>query len=139
LSDQLALFGELVHRRHARCVGVLLLLDAAHDWTLRVPAQRCGRTAASWSVLARHVPQLGESHVLAGTYQTRVLGDGEDAADAPPPCDGVHFEHRLMPDCGSVFSFLRAEGRIQPVPGDSVIHDDLEAALEECMPRLTLA
>jgi hypothetical protein len=138
ITDQLCLFGDLVHRRYGRCVGVLLLLDpGTHEWTYRVPAQRCGKTASCWSASIHDVPQVGHDHLLAGSFQTRVLAAGEDAADAPPPCDGVHFVLRLDPGGGSVLSFLRAEGRTQAVPADVVVFDDLEAALQECLSRLS--
>jgi hypothetical protein len=139
VTDRLALFVELVHRRHNCCVGALLLLDRrSGDWNFRIPAQRCGRTASCWSALARDVPQVSEYDLLAGSFQSRLLASGEDAADAPPPHDGVHFVLRLEEGGGSILCFIRAQGKTIFVPADQVIYDDLEAALEECLPRLKL-
>ncbi len=138
LTDQLALFCELLHRRHGRCVGALLLLDGrAREWSFRIPAQRCGRTASCWSALARDVHQTSGGVLLAGTYQSRVLDGGEDVADAVPPCDGVHLVHVISPQRQSIWTFVRAEGVTRRVPAEDVVFDDLEAALQECLPRLT--
>ena len=139
LANDLALFGELVWQQHRRCVGVLLLLDRrSHEWTYRVPAQRCGKGAACWSALRQDVSQVAEDHLLAGSYQTRLLAQGEESADAPPPHDGVHFVHVIEPAPTAVWSCLRGEGHTHAVPADDVIYDDVQAALEECLPRLRL-
>ena len=75
--------------------------------------------------------------LLAGTYQSRVLDGGEEAADAVPPCDGVHLVHVIRPERQSVWAFVRAGGLTHRVPAGDLLFDDLEAALQACLPRLT--
>ena len=144
MADQLVLFGDLVWRRHGRCVAVLLLMDpATRRWSFRVPAQRCGPAASCWSASAADVPRRarGGGPLLAGSYQTRLLAGGEAPGHAPPPHDGVHVVHQVGPAGGpgpqSVSVFLTAGGRMRPVAAEEVLLDDLEAGLEECLPRLT--
>ena len=139
LTDHLAVLCELVWQRHRRCFAVVLLLNPqTGDWCYGVPRQRCGKTASCWSTLRRHVPEAPEDTLLAGSFQTRVLAPGEDAADAVPPVPGAHIVHEIKPQ-HLIRCFLRLDDRTHPVAARVVIADDLEAALEGWMPRLTFS
>lgn len=142
LTDWVALLGERFRRVHRRCVATVLLLDVrTAGWSAAVPAQRCGRTAACWSAARVDFPHFPPDAVVAGSFQTRVLSPGEDPGDCPPPHDGLHFVHVLAGDGESqtIHSYFRAGGDTRPVPAADVIFDDLEAVIEQALPRLTLA
>lgn len=141
LTDHLALLGERFHARHGRCVAAVLLLDvASRQWSWAIPAQRCARDAACWSASRADFPAFPPTALLAGSFQTRVLAEGEQPADCPPPHDGLHFVlvagQRGEPP--AIWSFVRAAGRTRHVPAADLIVDDLDAAIAQALPRLTL-
>lgn len=137
LVDGLAMYCEMLRQRHERCAGILLLLEAKRrEWTFRIPAQRCSRMASCWSVLRRDVPDVPEDALLCGTFQSRVLNDGEGPADAVPPVDGAHFVMAVRADDRAVWSYLRCGGRTELVQPQVVLFDDLNALLEESLSRM---
>ncbi|HEX8911284.1 MAG TPA: hypothetical protein VF796_02915 [Humisphaera sp.] len=147
LTDWSALVCDRFRRAHGRCFAVVLLLeldrgrsDGVTPWAAVVPAQRCGRTAACWSVARADLPRFPDRAAVAGSFQTRALSPGEDPADCPPPHDGVHFVHTLAETPGGpqhIHCFLRAGGETRPVRADAVVFDDLAAAIAQARPRIT--
>ena len=137
LTDALAIFCEEIHRRHGRCVAVLLLLESKNkEWNFRVPAQRCSRGSSCWSVLRSDVPDVPADALLAGSYQSRVIEPGESPEDAVPPSPGVHFVHAIHPDHQGIWCFLRDDERTERVPAPHVVFDDMAAWVAEAIPRL---
>jgi hypothetical protein len=86
LVDRLANACLWFWRRHRRCVGIVLLLDPGRrSWTAVIPAQRCSADSACWSGARRDVPGTDPDTAIAGSFQSRILAPGEEAADCPPP------------------------------------------------------
>lgn len=146
LTDWLAIFSERFWAEQHRCVAAVLLLDIQScGWAMALPAQRCGRDAACWSTLRSDFPQFPDTAVLCGTFQSRVLAEGEDPADAVPPIPGLHLVLSLPGTVevqpGRVYCFVRTDavaGSTRLVPAADVIFDDWAAALEQALPRLTM-
>lgn len=110
------------------------------QWSSAIPAQRCAKDAACWSASRADFPDFPSAALLAGSFQTRVLADGEQPADCPPPHDGLHFvlvagRHGAPP---TIWSFIRAAGITRHVPAADLIVNDLDAAIDQALPQLTL-
>jgi hypothetical protein len=141
LSDWLAILCEDFWREHRRCLGTVLLLEPhKRAWRPAIPAQRCARDAACWSLRRDDLPAPELEVVLAGSFQTRVLAAGEDPAAAPPPHDGVHLVLDIGPSgrASTIRSFLRAGGQTRQVSPEAIMFDDWKEALAHAMPRIKL-
>jgi hypothetical protein len=137
LADQLGTACQWFWQRHQRCLGILLLLEPEHHiWSVVIPAQRCSRDSACWSASRRDLPGIGPSMVLMGSFQSRMLGKGEDPADCPPPHDGLHLVMSIGSGLPQVHTFLRCDGQTRPVPVSDVLFDDIEHLFEEAIGRL---
>jgi hypothetical protein len=124
-----------------RCLGIVLLFDVqTREWSVAIPAQRCGKTASCWSAARADFPAFPPHAVLGGSFQTRVLAGGEEPSDCPPPHDGIHLVQRAGPEPSPqpVWCLARRGGRTFTVEPEDVLFDDVELALHQATPRLTL-
>jgi hypothetical protein len=126
---------------HRRCIGFLLLLDLmSHNWGCGIPTQRCSADSACWSVNKGDFDDMSASCAVAGSFQSRVVRQVEELADAPPPCPGLHLVLRVGCDHPGpeITTFVRADGVTQPIDPDAVLFDDWSASLTQFRNRLTL-
>ena len=139
----LTLGAQRVWRQHERCLAALLLVSTSTGrWTLRLPRQHCGPYAACWTTLADDLPGLSADMRLAGSYQSRVVAPGDDAADTVPRVDGVHLVQGVRPagPPWPLWTFVRvARIGARDVRPDRVVANDWAEAVDEAMPRLRFA
>ncbi len=139
LADWLLSLCQHFWNQHRRCLAAVLLLDSqTHGWGTAIPTQRCSRDASCWSTRRENVDGLLPTHLLAGSFQCRIISPGEELADAVPPVDGVHLVLQLTPQKNVLAMFIRMNGIVQAASADRVFLDDWENMLRRVESRLTL-
>jgi hypothetical protein len=141
MTDWCAQAAQRFWRQRQRCLGIVLLLNVrTREWTAAIPSQRCSKSASCWSAALADFPSFPPETILAGSFQTRLLGGGEEPADCPPPHDGIHLVQQAGPEPipQPVWCLARAGGRTFDVKPHDVLFDDIDAALQQAAPRLTV-
>jgi hypothetical protein len=137
LVDWLVVAGQRFWNQRQRCMAALLLIDVRfHRWTLRLPRQRCGSDAASWTNSAEDLVPLAPTLRLAGSFQT--LAGPQFPEDLVPSVAGFHFMLSLTARC-PLRAFVLQGGDLKSVEPSAVLANDWAEVLEEAMPRLHLA
>src|SRR5687767_4830483 len=85
LLDWLVTGGDRVWYRRHRCLAALLPIDCRSGaWTLLLPRQRCGATAACWTMDGGERCYLSRDHRLGGTFQMLNPADDREIKEAVP-------------------------------------------------------
>ena len=135
--DWLAMGGSTYLSLHDRCIAFLLFLDQRHHtWSWGLPRQRASRDSACWTATRADFPQLGPDHCVTGSFQLRLLAEGEEPEDTVPRVDGIHFVQVMTNGSGSIHSFVRVAERLAALPAQTIINDDLAQLQKACGRRV---
>jgi hypothetical protein len=81
----------LLRCRSGVCLAVVLLVDRdLRRWFPVLPTQTCSEAGISWPLLASDYTTLSSRLLIAGSFQSLMVGGLFEAAEHVPTFDGVH-------------------------------------------------
>jgi hypothetical protein len=125
---------------HDRCLALLLTMNVVERrWTgPMLPAQRCARDGAAWSIRPQDLLDWPTGTVIAGSFQSARDCSVDEFLARLPAVDGLHLFNSFSDGRWSLRIAMRVSGIVRALTPEVVFDDDCRAFLRAHHERLEL-
>lgn len=128
-SQHLALWADALQAfwcQHRRPLAMLLYLDFVQgSWRAVVPSQRITRAGSSWRLNSEENPwRIGATERLAGSVQSRCVGDPGRLVEELPDFHGLHLitDTTMGPGGQSLWAYFCQSDQVYPAELAPLVH-----------------